>query len=324
MSQLKQYTVLASLQIILGLGILVTTPARAGSFQDEWVSLGSMDFMSGNTDVVFRGNGEGHGVGKGQKGCYLAQIPSRGTWTLEVGTSALSETDLKVELFEPTSGPSSSIHIRKQFASNLEIQVLNLGLYWACISAQDPEQVLGDYQLHSTFRGEPLSSEEDPDEHESDALGFSDHQKSEEDPDEHEPDAQPLVETLPPALDRSSCRSRRTDDHDDTFRCATTILVGAEIEARIENDWADDRDVFVFRIDSFTSIEAEATGSPDLVGALYDSSGYRLSVGRRLVGEQGFRLAKTLIPGFYYLRMESRYGLPISYRLRLNDLGKED
>ena len=323
MSQPTQHMMLAALRMLLVLGLLAMTSAQAEeSLQDDWISLGILDFTTTHHTVVLRGHGKDHDIGNGRKGCYLAQVPARGTWTLEVGSSAVSAAEPRIELFEPTSSPQASIYIQEQLAASLKVQVFDAGRYWVCLSAQDPRQVLDDYRLYGAFQAAPVGSEIDPNKHESESS-CSNYRKSEEDPDEHEPDALITVGTPISSLDSSVCRSLRADDHGDTLRCATTLEAGFEMAAKIENDWSDDRDVFVFQIDALTSVEVEVTGSSDLVVALYESSGNRLGTANSPTEKHGFRFARTLTPGFYYVATESRYGLPIGYQLRLRDLGNE-
>ncbi|MCP4655761.1 MAG: hypothetical protein GY856_10120, partial [bacterium] len=66
---------------------------------------------------------------------------------------------------------------------------------------------------------------------------------------------------LRPELGRR-CRWE-SDDHGDTFACATPVALGRPISAEIGNGWGDDEDVYRFRLLEMATLAVEAVGEAD-------------------------------------------------------------
>lgn len=100
------------------------------------------------------------------------------------------------------------------------------------------------------------------------------------------------------------CRTEVGDDHGDTLPCATGFALGRVMTSELSNDWGDDADVFRFRVDGLERIAIDAVGDAELVVSLYDRHGVRL--GTAIDRGHGLRLARTLVPGNYFVKLEGR------------------
>ncbi len=115
------------------------------------------------------------------------------------------------------------------------------------------------------------------------------------------------------------CGLGEVDDHGDTFTCATFLSVGQSMSGEIRNGWGDDADIFHFMLGDargtdLWTVEIETTGGVDTVGGLYDRSGQRLDQAE----DGGFRIARTLSPGAYFVRISGRDGAEGLYTLRVS------
>ena len=107
----------------------------------------------------------------------------------------------------------------------------------------------------------------------------------------------------------------RSDDHGDYFSVATSLSLGASVSGRIIPGF--DRDVFKLDLSGAsgnTHIWLYTTGNLDTLGGLYDSninliaSNDDTTTSGGVIVETNFRIPRTLVPGVYYVGVESAYG----------------
>jgi hypothetical protein len=113
------------------------------------------------------------------------------------------------------------------------------------------------------------------------------------------------------------CGLVETDDHRDSPLCATAIGLGGGQNGQI--DGADDEDWFTVVLAAQSSVEIETTGDVDTYGSLYDAAGQRLEIDDDDGTDGNFRIARTLGPGRYYVRVERASGEDESYELALEE-----
>lgn len=216
-------------------------------------------------------------------------------------------------------------------ATDLVLATSTEGSHLFCVRAQDPLQTLGEYRVVTAFATVPelpcdeeaLRRSEDPCELEPDPEPSiapelpcdEDLFQKGEDPCELEPDPEPFV-----ALCTGDTAADHSEDHGDTFLCATKLGVGESRQGTLENPWGDDRDTFTFTLDSLQSVEIFSTGETDLLATLYDHHGQRLAQADDGGTGENFRMAKTLAPGRYFLRLEAQGATEGAYRLTLRPL----
>ncbi len=111
------------------------------------------------------------------------------------------------------------------------------------------------------------------------------------------------------------CDRGETDDHGSAARCATPVDLEHEPSGVIANDDDDDEDWFTLVLPSQITVGFETSGSTDTRGSLYDAAGQRLEVQDGGGESDNFRIARTLGPGRYYLRIEGTGGDEGSYSL---------
>ncbi|MEE8526448.1 MAG: hypothetical protein V3T72_21135 [Thermoanaerobaculia bacterium] len=118
---------------------------------------------------------------------------------------------------------------------------------------------------------------------------------------------------------RPACvlQSGEVDDHGDTASCATPLALGHRVAGEIGNRWGDDGDVFAFTLSELTTVEITTRGDTDTFGELSGRSGHRLAVDDDGAddGPGNFRIATTLAPGRYSLRVTGGTGAEGAYEL---------
>lgn len=114
------------------------------------------------------------------------------------------------------------------------------------------------------------------------------------------------------------CDQGESDDHGDTALCATAIAVDGTDEGELANSDDDDEDYFSFTLSSPASVEITTTGSTDTYGSLYDEGGLRLEHDDG--GGGNFRIARTLLAGRYFVRVEGAGAAEGSYALKVSQL----
>ncbi|MCP3962359.1 MAG: hypothetical protein GY719_31335 [bacterium] len=214
---------------------------------------------------------------------------------------------------------------------------------------------LGEYKLTNAFVGDRSLKNGDPDEDEPDpepiafACGLKNGDPDEDepdpesiafacglkngDPDEDEPDPESIafglggdslgtdLEPWDPRLRdvlAIMCRSGEVDDHGDTVACATRSNLGHAVVGEIRNDWGDDLDFFTFRLNELRTVEIGTAGWTDTFGSLYDRSGHRLATDDDSGDGDNFRIATTLAPGWYFVRVEGQLRDEGAYSLSVN------
>lgn len=115
------------------------------------------------------------------------------------------------------------------------------------------------------------------------------------------------------------CDRGETDDHGSAPRCATPVSLEDEPSGAIANDDDDDEDWFTLVLSSQTTVGFETSGSTDTRGSLYDGAGQRLEVQDGGGASDNFRIARTIGPGRYYLRIEGTGGDEGSYSLTVEE-----
>ncbi len=113
---------------------------------------------------------------------------------------------------------------------------------------------------------------------------------------------------------RELCR-RRADDHSETPGCATRLKPGHVLAGELDGAWGDDDDFFLFRLSELKTVEIRTSGNVDTLGGLYDRDGQRLAVDDDGGEGANFRLAKTLSPGLYFVRVEGSHSAAGPYTL---------
>ena len=216
-------------------------------------------------------------------------------------------------------------------------------MYSFCVAAQDPLLQLAEYKLSNAYAGtfDEKNGDSDEDEPDPDSFAFGcglkngDPDEDEPDPDsfafdygdldEFELDPDSFANDCDPSLRRvidQMCRSGEVDDHGDTFACATTLDLGHPVFGEVRNDWGDDADIFAFMLSELRTVEIATSGRIDIFGGLYDRSGQRLAADDDGGSGDRFRLVKTLVPGWYFVRVEGRHSSEGDYRLHVDVLSQ--
>lgn len=108
-----------------------------------------------------------------------------------------------------------------------------------------------------------------------------------------------------------ACHLGNTDDHGDSFLCASTVAVDASANGAISQPGAtSDFDVFAVSLNSSATLTFESSGSTDVAGSLYDDDGVLLESNDNGAGSPNFRIVRSLSAGRYYLRV---YGVSSAY-----------
>ncbi len=252
--------------------------------------------------------------------CYKAYVDLPGNLSINVSVLGPSPVEPRLDFFSQAStGPpliGPSFTYIERYAGSMWLEIRAPGTYLFCVAAQDPLFRLDEYKLTNSFVS---------------GLGLKNG-----DPDEEEPDpySRPVASGEAPIAtdarlwDRRlygvlalMCRSGEVDDHGDTVACATTLDPGDALTGEIWNDWGDDQDFFAFRLTELQTVEIATTGWTDTFGSLYDRSGHRLATDDDGGSGDNFRIAKTLTPGWYYVRIEGRQRSEGAYALSVNASG---
>jgi hypothetical protein len=228
--------------------------------------------------------------------CFEVDAVAAGHLWLDIAVPgsarALPRLDFSAQACGGTQAEDEGFTYVRRRAASLWLEILVPGSYSFCVAAQDPSLRLGEYKLTAAFvSGGPETL----------VPG---------DPDEDEPDPETLLD--------ERCRLGEVDDHGDMFACATAIHLGPAVAGEIRNGWGDDEDVFTFRLGELGTVEIATTGETDTFGSLYDESGQRLAADDDGGNAANFRMAKTLVPGWYFVRVEGRHRDEGAYRLVVN------
>lgn len=93
------------------------------------------------------------------------------------------------------------------------------------------------------------------------------------------------------------------DDHSDTRSGATFLPLGGSRSGQIETE--NDTDYFRVEVTEAGTLTVYTTGSRDVDGILYDSSGFFLTYDDDSGGGYNFRIQHPVSPGTYYISVES-------------------
>ncbi len=244
--------------------------------------------------------------------CFETYVPAAGMLMLEVSVPATTEVEPEIAFYGQScdaaeESPAPYTYVER-WAARLLLAIRTPGLYHFCVGAQDPELRLGEYKLTSGFSMAPVTKGGDPEE------------------DEPDPDPQPAPAPIvvggspSPRMLHDVCRANVTDDHGDTFRCATPLGLGEEVSAEIRSVWGDDDDLFTFVLEELRTVRLETTGGTDTFGSLYDRRGNRLRADDDGGDGTNFRIVKTLSPGVYFVRVTGGGAVEGSYRLTVENL----
>ena len=110
------------------------------------------------------------------------------------------------------------------------------------------------------------------------------------------------------------------DDHADTITGATPLEISGAVAGEIANAWGDDADVFSFDLAEERIVVVETRGTTDTIGGLLDASGRLLAVDGDGGPGGNLRLARALLPGRYFIRVEGSQGAEGPYTLTLETL----
>jgi hypothetical protein len=114
--------------------------------------------------------------------------------------------------------------------------------------------------------------------------------------DEVDPDPKALT-----LAKRNLCQTVSSDDHSDTFTCASKLVAGEVETGILSNGSGDDSDIFELAFDRPTSLRLEISAEIEIYAQLFDQKGQRLL---QEVGDgSGLSLRRSLGPGRYFLRL---------------------
>ncbi len=104
---------------------------------------------------------------------------------------------------------------------------------------------------------------------------------------------------------QSVCPLGSSDDHGDSFLCATPITVdGDAISGEITSSGGvDDVDMFVFTLSSSATVTIASTGDGEDGGRLYDSTGSVIASDNTGWSSSNFSITQSLAAGTYYVQV---------------------
>jgi hypothetical protein len=112
------------------------------------------------------------------------------------------------------------------------------------------------------------------------------------------------------------CHLNDTDDHGDSFLCATPIAISGTDSGEITSTTTTDYDMFKFVVTSTATITIASTGSGHVTGTLYDGSGAFITSNNTDELAANFSVVRSLGAGTYYVQVsganESSYGIGVS------------
>jgi hypothetical protein len=112
------------------------------------------------------------------------------------------------------------------------------------------------------------------------------------------------------------CHLNDTDDHGDSFLCATPIAVDGSDSGEITSGTTTDYDMFKFELTSSATITVASTGTGHVTGSLYDGSGTLVASDNTDLSAATFSIIQSLDAGTYYVKIsgadESTYGIGVS------------
>ncbi len=272
-----------------------------------------------------------HGDAGGEPELYKLEVPAAGLVTVEVAVPGLSEVEAKLGFLGRGENPAvdGESTVVERRATGLALVTEAPGTYLFRVAAQDPRRSLGRYKITTGFVAAEIfggrSKEDDgvieidpdlappppdPEDKEDDGV-------IEIDPDSRAPHPgnRALDEAALRLAWRELCR-RKADDHSETPGCATRLQPGRRVVAgELGGAWGDDDDFFMFRLTELRTVQIATAGDVDTFGGLYDADGQRLAIDDDGGEGSNFRLAKTLSPGLYFVRVEGNHSAAGPYTL---------
>ena len=317
---------------VTGLCSFVASPASADASCDHAIVL--------DLDSTLRLSS----LPRGEDAYLRVEIPGPGFLSLDASASGLSKAEpVLVPVGVTCDGVASGrpVVLERTLGSVLVVGESSGG-YVFRLTSSDPSEPFSTVKVRSAYLpfGEdedeienepdpfvggklPSSFGEDDDEIEEDADPFTSGKLPSgfgEDDDEIEEDADPFVGG---GAGKATvlCGTGETDDHGDTFACASILVPGRQVNGEIGNGWGDDADVFRFVVPGSPGVdlwraELITTGATAGAGVLFDHRGSRLAQGDA-GADGGFRLVEVLSPGVYYLRVEGGFRAEGPYGLGL-------
>ncbi len=111
------------------------------------------------------------------------------------------------------------------------------------------------------------------------------------------------------------CRPDPADGLENLLLCASSVHQGHPFRGEITDGWIPDHDARTFVLTEQRTVKIEALADMDTIAVLFDRWGNRLAVADSIGGRGKLHLVKTLAPGRYFIRIESRDGMPGAYSL---------
>ncbi len=240
----------------------------------------------------------------GDGACFELGLDSGGILMLDVSTS-VSAAQARLILTGSEATASGAFSRLQQSATGLVLDAPP-GSYRVRVETEDPRQRLPPFILRARFAAGIAKSETDS--------------EIEVDPDPFAggPSRHDLSAASAPVRSALAelCRQGEADDHGDVFACATALALEARAYGEIGSDWGDDADVFRFEVTALVPVEIRVRGAQtELAAELYDRHGQRLAVATGDSGDP--RLVRSLVPGTYFVRIESRDGGEGRYSVRI-------
>ena len=295
--------------------ILLTSLLAIASSLYATSAQGVDDGCAGATPVDLNSSMRGYSDKQGEPFFFRLEVPSPGILAVNAAVPGTAPAEPKLGFVGRGCGApktGSEPVVLERSATHLVLIAQASGSYLFRVASQDPSLPLHELKLRTGFAsntaGGRLSGKGGEDEEEieieADSLVFSGQGES---------------RSLQSQL-HELCRRGEVDDHGDSFTCATLLSPGRDTEGEIRNGWGDDDDVFMFvlgdsRGTKLWALEIETTGDVDTVARLYDRFGTRLETGNGGGRGGNFRIARTLGPGVYFVRIGGRDGAEGVYGL---------
>ncbi|MCP4664267.1 MAG: hypothetical protein GY856_53460 [bacterium] len=222
----------------------------------------------------------------GESDCYQIDVRSPGILLLDTATPGRALVEPRLGFLGRVEGKEYALN--EQSATRVVVTISRPGAYFFYVAAQDPLLPLDEYTLTSLFVAEEASFLKDEDEGEIDPI---------------------LI-----------CPTDGDGDPGDSVACASPLESGENLAGALWNAGMADDDYFTFVLTTQQTVLIETSGETDTFGGLYDRRGYRLAADDDGGNDGNFRIAKTLVPGRYYVRVEGWGADEGAYTLMLETL----
>jgi hypothetical protein len=116
---------------------------------------------------------------------------------------------------------------------------------------------------------------------------------------------------------QDACHLDSTDDHGDSFLCATPITVGgSSISGEIDSSTVEDSDMFTFELSGSATVTVASSGDEQVGGRLYGADGSLIASSNTGWTSDNFQIVQSLSAGRYYVRVTgpdtSTYSVSVS------------